>query len=162
MLEEKIEKSVAFLAGDLAKLQDSFYIIGSSALVLAGIPLEATDDVDLLTSYKDADFLKKHWKANQVGEYSPKDSDRFRSNFGRFQWDTVLVEVMGDLEVFDTNGWGKLEIKDYFEINVNQLSIRIPTLLEQERIFRLFGRPKDLAKADIITTHIKFNPKNGN
>ncbi|RFS15244.1 hypothetical protein [Emticicia sp. C21] len=154
MLAEKIEQLITFLSDDLLKLQDPFYIIGSSALVLAGIPLETTDDIDLLTSSRDADFLKKQWQANKVGEYAPKDSDKFRSNFGRFQSDKVLVEVMGELEVFHEEKWQKTQIEDYFELSINQLSIRIPTLKAQERIFRLFGRAKDLAKAEIITKHI--------
>ncbi len=108
----------------------------------------------MLTSYRDANLLKKLWQGNKVGEYSPKDSDKFRSNFGRFQRDSVLIEVMGDLEVFENQAWQKLRIYEYFEISINQLSIRIPTLKEQERIFRLFGRPKDLVKAEIITKHI--------
>lgn len=161
-IAEKIEKSIAFLSDDLSKLKDPVYIIGSSALVLAGIPLEITDDIDLLTSFTDADFLKSLWQANKVEEYSPNDSDKFRSNFGRFQWNTVLVEVMGDLEIFHEGSWQKLQIAEYFEISINQLTVRIPTLKEQERIFRLFDRPKDLAKADKIIKHIQFNPKNGN
>lgn len=155
--KEEIKKSIAFLSDDLSKLQDPFYIIGSSALVLAGIYLEATDDIDLLTSRRDADFLKKHWKATKVGGYAPKDSDKFRSDFGRFQWENVLVEIMGDLEIFHDGAWQKLLINEYFEISINQLTIRIPTLKEQERIFRLFGRPKDLAKADKIIKH-KIQP----
>lgn len=154
MFEQEIRKSIAFLSDDLSKLQDPFYIIGSSALVLAGIPLEITEDIDLLTSTQDADLLKNHWQANKVGEYTPKDSDKFRSNFGRFQWNAVLVEVMGDLEIFHEGTWQKLLIDEYFEVSINQLSIRIPTLKEQERIFRFFGRAKDLAKADIITKYI--------
>ena len=161
-VEEKIQKSIILLSNDLSKLQDPFYIIGSSALVLAGIPLETTDDIDLLTSNRDADYLKKLWQAHKLREYSPKDSDKFRSDFGRFRWEGVLVEVMGDLEVFDTGNWQKLEITDYFEVSIHQLSIRIPTLREQERIFRLFGRAKDLAKADLITKHNNSTLRNGN
>lgn len=154
MSEEKIREAIAFLSDDLLKLQDPFYIIGSSALVLGGIPLETTDDIDLLTSHRDADFLKELWQANKVGEYTPKDSDKFRSNFGRFRWDTVLVEVMGNLEVYHEEVWRRLKIDASFELNINQLTIRIPVLKEQEKIFRIFGRAKDLAKAEIITKHI--------
>ena len=153
-IPEKIKQSIAILSDDLSKLQDPVYIIGSSALVLAGIPLEKTDDIDLLTSHRDAEYLKNHWQGNRLGEYSPKDADKFRSNFGRFQWEKILVEVMGDLEVFDNGEWKKLQINDYFEISINQLSVRIPTLKEQGRIFRLFGRPKDLVKAEIIIKHL--------
>lgn len=153
-IPEKIKQSIAILSDDLSKLQDPVYIIGSSALVLTGITLETTDDIDLLTSHQDAEYLKSHWQRNKLGEYSPKDSNKFRSNFGRFQWHNILVEVMGDLEVFDNGEWQKLQINEHFEISINQLSIRVPALKEQERIFRLFGRPKDLAKADKIIKYI--------
>lgn len=53
---EKIKKSIECIANDLAQLKDAFYVVGSSALVLAGIPLETIEDVDLLTSNRDADF----------------------------------------------------------------------------------------------------------
>lgn len=158
---EKIKKSIGILSGDLSELQDPFYIIGSSALVLAGVPLISTDDIDLLTSYRDADFLKSCWETNKIRDYEPNDSDKFRSNFGRFQLGKILAEVMGDLEVFENGQWQKLQIQQYYDISTGQLTIRIPTLQEQERIFRLFGRPKDLIKADLILKHI-IQPKNGN
>jgi hypothetical protein len=151
---QKIEESITLLTDDLTKLQDPVYLIGSSALVLSGIPLETTEDIDLLTSHRDANFLKKHWLANKVWKYAPRDSDKFRSNFGRFQWGKALIEVMGDLEVCHQGTWQKLQVAEYFEISIHQLTIRIPTLREQERIFRLFGRTKDLTKADIISKHI--------
>lgn len=152
-IKAKIEQSIAFLSDDLSNLQEPFYLIGSSALILAGIPLETSDDIDLLTSYRDATFLKKHWQANKVDTYWPKDVDKFRSNFGRFQWDTTLVEVMGNLEVFHEEKWQTLIVKEYFEIEINQVKVRIPTLKEQHRIFCLFGRDKDLAKADKIVQY---------
>lgn len=154
-IKAKLEQSIAFLSDDLLQLQDPFYLIGSSALILAGIPLKTSDDIDLLTSYRDAIFLKKHWQANKVDTYSPKDADKFRSNFGRFQWDKILVEVMGNLEVFHEEKWQRLIVKEYFEIDINHLKIRIPTLKEQHRVFCLFGREKDLAKAVKIVKHIE-------
>lgn len=154
MGETELKKAIVFLTDDLSKLQDPFYIIGSSALVLAGIPLENTHDIDLLTSYSDATFLKEQWKVKNVRGYLPGDSDKFRSNFGRFQWSNMLVEVMGDLEVCHDGQWQKLQINEYFEISINELKIRIPTLEEQERIFRFFSRIKDLAKADKIIKHL--------
>lgn len=152
-IKAKLEQSIAFLSDDLLQLQDPFYLIGSSALILAGIPLKTSDDIDLLTSYQDASFLRKHWQANKVDIYSPKDEDKFRSNFGRFQWDKILVEVMGNLEVFHEEKWQRLSINAYLEVKINQLSIKIPTLEEQHRVLCLFGRDKDLAKADKIVKH---------
>ncbi|WP_259014341.1 hypothetical protein [Emticicia fluvialis] len=157
----KILESIENLADDLSALQDPVYIIGSSALVLAGVPLEVTEDLDLLTSARDADFLKNRWQASKIEDYAPKDSDKFRSRFARYQLGGVWVEVMGDLEVCNNNQWQKLRVHQYSELSIGQLKVRIPTLPEQERVFRLFGRSKDIVKADLILKHI-IQPDNGN
>lgn len=161
---EKIKKSIEWIANDLAQLKDTFYVVGSTALVLAGIPLETIDDVDLLTSNRDADFLKYLWQSNKLIDYSPAHADKFLSNFGRFKINKSLVEVMGELKVFHENKWQTLEIKEWQEVEINEkLRIKIPTLAEQYRIFTLFGREKDLKKANLIlqqTTYIQ--PSNGN
>ena len=62
VMVERIQKSIEIIADGLAQLQDTCYVVGSSALVLAGIELENIDDVDLLTSNRDAAFLKQLWK----------------------------------------------------------------------------------------------------
>lgn len=71
---------------------------------------------------------------------------------------------MGELKVFHENKWQILEIKEWQEVEINEkLQIKIPTLTEQYRIFTLFGREKDLKKANLIlqqTTYIQ--PSNGN
>lgn len=156
---EKIKKSIEIIADNLAQLQDPFYIVGSSALVLAGIQLENIDDVDLLTSSRDADFLKQRWKKHKLEDYLPAHADKFLSNFGRFKFGEVLVEVMGELKVFHENQWQVLEIKEWQEIEINEkTSVKIPSLKEQYRIFNLFGREKDIKKANLIlqqTKHIQ-------
>ncbi|MNY37180.1 hypothetical protein D3C86_1717230 [compost metagenome] len=82
--------------------------------------------------------------------YIPADGQLFKSNFGRFRFNTFDLEVMGDLAVNTQNGWHNLRINEYLTVNIAGLSLRIPTLLEQYRVFKLFGRPKDLHKAQLI------------
>ncbi|WP_337044088.1 hypothetical protein [Emticicia sp. 17c] len=159
---ENIENTIAFLSDDLAQLQDPFYIIGSSALVLAGIPLSIANDIDLLTSERDAAFLKKLWHKHIQESYFPEGDDKFRSNFGRFRLNEAIVEVMGHLEVFNEGFWQKLEVKETKEIAISKLIIQIPTLKEQYRILHLFGRTKDLAKADKIVEAYNSTLYNGN
>ncbi|GGD71371.1 hypothetical protein GCM10011514_39310 [Emticicia aquatilis] len=161
---EKIKESITYISEDLTHLQDPFWVVGSSALVLAGIQLESIDDIDLLTSNRDADFLKQLWQNNKLEAYSPAHGDKFLSNFGRFRFGEILIEVMGELKVFHENKWQILRINDWQEVVINEkLSVKIPTLAEQYRIFKLFGREKDLKKANLIlqqTTYIQ--PSNGN
>lgn len=138
------------ISSDLQKLQDDFYIIGSSAILLAGFPLHSADDIDLLTSTRDADLLKKHWHNRKLNDYIPKDGDKFRSNFGRFIFDGFKVEVMGDLELNTEGIWQKVRVNDFLRIETEKISIKIPTIAEQIRILKAFGRPKDLEKVKLI------------
>ena len=164
VMVERIQKSIEIIADGLAQLQDTCYVVGSSALVLAGIELENIDDVDLLTSNRDAAFLKQLWKTNRLDNYSPAHADKFLSNFGRFKFDEILIEVMGELKVFHENEWQILSINAWQEVVINEkVSVKIPTLTEQYRIFKLFGREKDLKKANLILQQTKYiQPSNGN
>jgi len=90
----------------LNQLQDEFFIIGTSALILSDIPINDTKDIDLLTSSRDADNLKKLWKERLLN-YKPTEITRFKSNFARFQFGSLDVEVMGDLEVYSKGRGGK-------------------------------------------------------
>lgn len=162
---EKIKNIIGFISADLAQLQDTFWVIGSSALILSGIRLESSiEDIDLLTSNRDADLLKLVWGTNKLEDYSPAYAEKFLSNFGRFQFSDMLIEIMGDLKFFHENKWQSLEIKEWQEIKINEdISLKIPTLTEQYRIFKLFGREKDIIKANLILQQTKhIQPSNGN
>ncbi|MFN3849266.1 MAG: nucleotidyltransferase domain-containing protein [Spirosomataceae bacterium] len=138
---------------ELSNLQDDYYIIGSSAIVLAGIPLQAVDDIDILTSTRDADSLKSLWHNRKLNDYTPKDGDKFRSNFGRFIFEGFKVEVMGDLELNTDGIWQKVRVNDFLRIETEKISLKIPTIAEQIRILEAFGRSKDLAKVKLIQNH---------
>lgn len=148
-MKSKVIHTLSEISDDLAKLKENWFIIGSSALVLSGIDI-GVDDIDLLTSTDDASFLKEIWKEKVYKTYQPKQGDRFRSNFGRFKFSEMDVEVMGDLEVNKNGVWEKLVVNQFNEISVGNLKVKIPTLKEQKRIFEYFGREKDLRKAMLI------------
>src|SRR5882672_10929168 len=98
-MKEKILETLSILRPALRQTQAPCFLIGASALLLTGIKLEQTLDIDLLTSASDGDLLKRLWADKKI-EYTPAGGQKFRSNFARFDFGTLDVEVMGDLEVF--------------------------------------------------------------
>lgn len=80
------------------------------------------------------------------------DHQHFRSNpYQRILiTDATPIEVMGSLEVFDGMSWQSLQISSRVEIHGFDKPLWIPDTEDQIRIFELFGRPKDLAKAVIL------------
>ena len=136
----------------LQVLLDDCFLIGGAALVLAGIPLPHTPDIDLVTSARDAQSLLRFWR-DKVVDYQPGSHDLFRSTFGRFRFEAMDIEVMGDLEVNQSGGWNKLQVEDYFVVETGGVMWKVATLEEQLRMLKLFGREKDLHRIDVIRQH---------
>jgi len=153
-MRKKIEKVLSSISLDLQTLKDNCFVIGSCALILSGIPIEKTSDLDLLVSNEDAERLKLVWGDRRRENYEPSNQHLFRSNFGRFDFGELDVEVMGELEVFRNNKWMSLRIENYVEISLGEQKIKIPTLEEQKRIFYFFGREKDKLKAKLIESFL--------
>ena len=78
----------------------------------------------------------------------------FRSNFARFKLPLMDIEVMGDLQIKKNDIWQSVCVKEYKEIFIGNLIIKIPTIEEQKRILSLFGREKDLKRILILNHYL--------
>ncbi len=153
-IKQKIVQVFNQIAGFEKYLEDNYYLIGSAALVLAGVKVDSISDIDILTSKRDAHTLKNLWKSKLETNHQFKDESLFRSNFARFEFDEIAIEVMGDLEICINNHWERLKINEFIEIKLDKYSIKIPILKEQKRILALFGREKDLRRIELIDKFI--------
>jgi len=127
--------------------RDPWWIIGSAAMALIGMPDIAPQDIDVLCSRDDALRLHAAWAAHADRVYRPQDEARFRSAFARFTHLSMPLEVMGGLDVMTPEGWRPLRVLEDAAVDIGGHAVRVPTPAEQQRIFLLFGRPKDLTKA---------------
>ena len=119
---------------DLDAFATPWSLIGSGALILLGAPMEEAADLDVITGVDGAGRLRAAWGAwLEAGEPKAPDGPFRSDDFARYATPWGPVEVMGGLKVrgraLDVSG-------------------PIPSASEQLRILRLFGRPKDLAKAE--------------
>jgi len=135
--------------------RDPWWIIGSAAMALSGIAETVPNDVDVLCSERDAQWLKAAWADHADRAYPPRDDVRFRSCFARFVHLPMPVEVMGGLQVNAGAGWKTLAIAATEHVPVADFEVPVPALREQMRVLRLFGRDKDLAKAALISTFLQ-------
>lgn len=145
-LRDVVTASVPLLR---AHCRDPWVIIGSAACALTGVDVDVAD-LDLLTSSADAERLIGLWPSQLDTSYTPAGADRFRSRFARFQFPGMPLEVMGDLELHDADGWHAVRVNDVVHINVADIAVPIPSRAEQIRILESFGRPKDLARAALL------------
>lgn len=153
-MKDKIERTIADIAINLAQIKDDFFIIGASALVLSGIDIGCTEDIDILTSRQDALILQKSWREKVANSHTPQRSDLFRSNFNRYKFQWMDVEVMGCLEINIDRKWALLTVNNYNVHNIGDIEIKIPTLEEQRRILTLFGREKDYQRIKLIDDYL--------
>lgn len=155
-MKKKVTELLTLIYPDLQQLKDNYFVIGSCALLLSDITVPIITDLDLLVTSADADLLKDKWSHRMRKGFSPENQHLFRSNFARFDFGELDIEVMGNLEVCKNNQWIPVLVDQSVEISIHDLQIKIPTLEEQKRIFLLFGREKDLAKVKMVDERIKW------
>jgi hypothetical protein len=129
-----------------------WWIIGSAALALSGIDVEPKD-IDVFAS---AVVIEAARAALGVPAM-PSGSDRFRSS-PYFQYrpeDGVEIDFMGGLEVHSEGCWVGLQIESKMPVSCGSATLFVPSLKEQARVLRLFGRPKDLARAALVDIRLR-------
>jgi hypothetical protein len=120
--------------------RDRWWIIGSAAMALHGVPGLEVGDVDLLMSRRDAAALLR----TKGIEPAPGGADgRFRSDvFGRWRAGAYIVEVMGG---FHVDG---MELVP--ETRVSAGGLCVPNVGELIAMCERFGRPKDAERARLL------------
>ncbi|WP_368565778.1 hypothetical protein [Pseudoxanthomonas sp. UTMC 1351] len=140
--------------------RDPWWIIGSAAMRLGGVANVEPADVDVLCSAGDAGRLIAAWQDHLDIAHGPHDGDRFRSRFARFRHLPVPLEVMGNLQVLAGGSWQPVRIEATQSVWCDGYVVPIGTWQEQILVLRLLGRDKDLAKADLISSHIETEHAN--
>jgi hypothetical protein len=150
-LRDSILITLQEAASQVSQLRDDCFIMGASALVLAGIDLDSTPDVDLLTSDSDAKRLIDFWSERKI-DFQPTQPELFRSTYGRFEFSKMDIEVMGNLEINRDGAWTPLLVLDFFVREGSPW--KIPTLIEQMRILQIFNRPKDSDRIALVNQYL--------
>ena len=145
-IKERIIITLTEVADRFQKIESKWCIIGSSAMILSGIKLDNTFDIDILTTDKGSDELQKSLHEYMVVNPVTKENDLFRSNFAQFNFPLMNVEAMGGLQVKKNGIWQNVHISDFCEVPIGNMVVKIPTLDEQKRLLLLFGRDKDLKR----------------
>jgi S-adenosylmethionine-dependent methyltransferase len=92
------------LAGDLAHYGISYTLTGSANLALHGVPL-LVNDLDLEMSAEDARRFQECYAKFAKMPVALRQDEHYRSYFGRFEMDGVVLEVMGDLQRWEAGAW---------------------------------------------------------
>lgn len=137
------------LAPKLAGMADDWWIISGAAVALHGVGDIDLADVDLLVSRRDAEPL-----ASRLGiALAPgRPNDLFRSAlFGRWLEPSLPVEIMAGFRVRSGDGWSEVWPTMRKAVSVEGADVFVPSREELGRMLLEFGRPKDRARARLLS-----------
>jgi len=135
------KKTVLFLAKKLSGHRYAFR--GTTSLVLQNLAM-SIDDIDILTDKKTALTTNEILKKYLIEKVAFKTSPQFKSYFGQFKVNNILVEIMGDWQIKGAKGgWSQpftaapREIKT---ITFNRQKVVVTTPEAELSFFALMGR----------------------
>jgi len=139
----------------------NYCIVGSTSLLLEGVPVEP-EDIDILTT---KDFVLKMdelLSSYRLEECKLKESENFRSYFGKYKIDGINVEVMGELQIRKNGKWSKAltpsSIKTKY-VSLNGEKVRIAKLEETYKFCKEIGKEKT---CETIEEYLRKRGRNGN
>jgi hypothetical protein len=138
-------RTLVRVAGVLEAVQDDWWLIGGAAVALQGLAIEIAD-IDILLSARDAGqvIAALNIRANEGVAI-----DRVRSDiWARWTALPLGVDLMAGLQIRTGDHWTRVEPATREAVAVEGRAIYVPARVELVAICRLFGRPKDLERAE--------------
>ena len=145
-LPEDLAAALDILASAASELQDPWWVFGGAAMALSGLTEWRVPDVDVMCSPRDAKKLIE----GLYGNITPDPGEGlFRSRvYGQILTTPVPIEVMAEMEVRNGGEWTMVTFDTRIPVAVGGGRLYIPSVAEQIETCKLFGRPKDLQRAE--------------
>ena len=136
-----------------------YCIVGSMSLFLEGLPVEPSD-IDILTTKESAFKIDELLGSHRTLECELRESNAFRSYFGKYRIDCIDVEIMGELQIRKNGKWNRPLIPSSIEtkyVTIDGESVRIAKSKETFKFCKEIGREET---CKIIEEHLrKFGRK---
>lgn len=137
--------TLALVAEALADAQDDWWLVGGAAVALQGLDI-AIADIDVLMSRRD---IVRVIARLGIAPVEGVAIDRIRSEiWARWTTPPIAVDLMAGLQVRTGERWTRVAPATRRAVNVGGWTLYVPARPELIDILRLFGRPKDLERAE--------------
>ncbi|MEJ2556405.1 MAG: hypothetical protein P8186_09285 [Anaerolineae bacterium] len=117
----------------------AYRIVGGTSVVLHGVPIPVKD-LDLETDVEGAYRFQALFAGYTLESVALHESEIYRSHFGRFDFDGVTVEVMGDLHRREAGGWVPTAGTTKTAVNLDGVLVRAFWLEEETLAYIRRGR----------------------
>jgi ubiquinone/menaquinone biosynthesis C-methylase UbiE len=118
------------IAGQLDEAGVAYKVVGGAAAVLHGVP-EPVKDLDLETDADGAYRFQDLFPDQVVEPVALRQSEIYRSHLGRFDFDGVAVDVMGDLYRREADGWVPTATATETVVDLDGTPVRVSWLEEE-------------------------------
>jgi hypothetical protein len=114
-------------------------VVGGASVALHGVDVPV-NDVDIETTAEHACRFEELFADRVVDRVALRESAVYRSHFGRFDFDGVMVEVMGDLHRRDGEAWVPTATKTEITVDLDGVPVCISWLEEETLAYIRRGR----------------------
>lgn len=148
MQSDAFHATLRALAAALDGTADPWWIFGGAALALHGLESGNPKDIDVLVSEADAARLAA---ALNIGNDADGGTAKFRSSwFLKPALGPVPVEIMAGFEIFSAGTWHPVYPRSRERKTMEEIALFVPSQAELAEILTLSGRPKDLARLELL------------
>ena len=138
-------RTLVRVAETLEIAQDDWWVVGGASVALQGFAVEVAD-IDVLMSPRDA---RRVLATLNIPPDEGGGVDRFRSDiYGRWTALPLGVDLMAGLQVRAGDRWTRIEPATRAAVAVDGRTLYVPSRAELIGICRVFGRPRDLERAE--------------
>lgn len=138
------------LAGELMRgAEDHWWIIASAAAALHGVDQPEVADVDVLASDRDAISVLGSLGVSPLPK-SPHPLFESRI-LGRWTGAPMTVEIMAGFRFRGVSGWQPMAPASRERVELDGVSLFVPSRGELAELLTALGRPKDLERAGRLT-----------
>ncbi len=148
MLTKTVKSTLVKCVEVLEDASDPWWVFGSVAMALHGVSPGQINDIDILVSIKDIHLLR-----NRLGCANEADggTELFRSEvILRPDVGHITVEIMAGFEVCKEGVWYSFRPKTQVPIIYGGATVFVPERRELAKIFKWFGRKKDIEKLRLL------------
>jgi S-adenosylmethionine-dependent methyltransferase len=127
------------LARSLEEVGIGYKVVGGASIALHGIPI-AVKDIDIELDAGDAYRFGELFSGDAVLPVAYREGEAYRSHLGRFQFDDVVVEVMGDLQRREGSRWVASITRTETTVDLEDVAVRTSWLEEETLAYIRRGR----------------------
>ena len=116
-----------------------YKVVGGASIALHAVPI-LVKDLDIETDAQGAYQFQALFPHRVIDPVSLRESETYRSHLGRFDFDGVMVEVMGDLERREGDGWVPTAARTDTRVNLDGVPVHTSWLEEELLAYIRRGR----------------------